>query len=164
MKKLKSIKVSMSDGTEKVIVYRPIEEIPTSHLICDKECPYGKCCSELPDPRNMEDEELSFTDFCNDLGAEDGSDSELTSMVPKDGSLEELFRGYPNVLQKIIGKKKLVYLNDVIDKCCPDICDYYNKEHTDCTLENKMCFLRGLFVGPVVTLEDNKPEDRETKE
>ena len=112
----------------------------------------------------MEDEELSFTDFCNDLGAEDGSDSELTSMVPKDGSLEELFRGYPNVLQKIIGKKKLVYLNDVIDKCCPDICDYYNKEHTDCTLENKMCFLRGLFVGSVVTLEDNKPEDKETKE
>ncbi len=54
----------------------------------------------------------------------------------------------------------MVYLDEVIDKCCPDICEYYNKEHSECTLENKMCILRGLFVGPV---KEDKPSKEETQ-
>lgn len=99
MKKLKTVKVPTSNG-EKVVVFRPIEEIPTSHLICDKECPYGKCCSFIPDPRDPGNEELSFIDFCNDLGANEGEDSDLTSMVPKEGTLEEIFKDQPDILQK----------------------------------------------------------------
>ena len=159
MKKLKTVKVPTSNG-EKVVVFRPIEDIPTSHLICDKECPYGKCCSFIPDPRDPGNEELSFIDFCNDLGANEGEDSDLTSMVPKEGTLEEIFKDQPDILQKIAGNKKLVYLDEVIDKCCPDICEYYNKEHSECTLENKMCILRGLFVGPV---KEDKPSKEETQ-
>lgn len=60
MKKLKTVKVPTSNG---VVVFRPIEEIPTSHLICDKECPYGKCCSFIPDPRDPGNEELSLSIF-----------------------------------------------------------------------------------------------------
>ena len=160
MKKLKTVKIPMSDGSEKVVAYRPIEKIPTSHLICDKECPYGKCCSFMPDPRDPGNQELSFTDFCNDLGGSGEEDDALSSMVPKEGTLEEVFKDQPDVLQKIIASRKLVYLDEVIDKCCPDICEYYNKVHSECSLENKMCFLRGLFVGPV---KEDKSLEEETQ-
>lgn len=158
MKKPKTVKIPMADGSNKQVILRPIEEIPTSHLICDKECPYGKCCAFIPDPRDPNNTELSFTDFCNDLGSNEGDDPELSSMVPKEGTVEELFKDQPNILQKIIGDKKLVYLNEVIDKCCPDICEYYNKDHSNCTLENKMCILRGLFVGP--EKEETIPQEK----
>ena len=88
MKKLKTVKVPTSNG-EKVVVFRPIEKIPTSHLICDKECPYGKCCSFIPDPRDPGNEELSFIDFCNDLGANEEEDSDLLQWFQKKALLRK---------------------------------------------------------------------------
>lgn len=155
MDKLKRIKVMTPKG-EKFIVYRPIDEIPTDGIICDVKCPYGEICGKLPDPRNPEDKDLCFIDFCNTLGEDEGDDEKISTMVPNDGEMENLFKDEKDILQFIIESNPVYKLSDIIDSCCPNICEYYNPDHTDCNIENKMCLIRGLFFKRKKGKKDNK--------
>lgn len=158
MDKIKRVKVLTPSG-DKFIIYRPLEEIPTDKLICDENCPYGKSCGKLPDPRDPDNEELSFTDFCNSLGENEGDSESLVSMVPAEGELENLFKDREDILQIILENNPVYSLTNIIDSCCPDMCESYDKSHSYCTLENKMCILRPLLCGAAKKFKKNKSEE-----
>lgn len=163
-KKLRRVKVMTPEG-EKYLMYRPISDIPKDCIICDSDCPYGKVCGELPDPRNPEDKDSCFTDFCNEIGEnneKNGEESiEMSTYIPCDGELENFFSDKENVLQIIIGKDPVFKLTDIIDSCCPSMCDYYDKSHQDCTFENKMCIFRPLFLGTNKLKKKNKKNEED---
>lgn len=151
-KKLKRVKVMTQKG-ERVLVFRPIKDIPTEQVICETECPYGKICDKIIDPRNPNNPDFKFTDFCGDLGEimEEESESEksknedLTEYVPVEGTIEENLYDFPDIFQTLIEKNPMVRISDVIDKCCSSWCDSYTKDHSNCNTKNKLCIMHDLF-------------------
>lgn len=155
MEKQKRVKIETEDGT-KYITYRPVESIPEKNTICNVYCRYSKICGRIPDPRNMDDEDSSYLEFCNSLGDNLGVEEDektnnkgtecLSAMIPIEGSLEELYKDRKDILQIIIGKDPIYKLSDIIDNCCPGICEFYSADHSDCSIDNGMCILRGLLL------------------
>lgn len=146
MNKLRRVSVETPNGT-RYIMYRPIGEIPTDSLICDTKCPYGEVCGKLPDPRFPDDKSYCYIDFCQSLGeGEDKKSSDLSSMVPAEGELENLFKDNKPILKTILDTDPIVRLKKVVDCCCPEMCDLYKKDHSECSLENRMCFFRPYFI------------------
>lgn len=156
MNKLKRVKVSTPDG-DKYIMFRPVIELPSDKLICVSDCPYGEICGKLPDPRDPQNKELCFADFCNSLGEGEGEDEELVGFVPVDGELEKVFLFDKDILKVMIKDENPMYrLSDIINKCCPGVCDLYSPDYEHCTIKNKMCLLRGLFIKESFKGNNNK--------
>lgn len=144
MDKLKRVKVDTPLGV-KYLTFSPVSEIPTDELICTKYCSYHEVCGKLPHPSDPTNEDLSFTDFCNDLGEKEG-DEDLALTFPCKGELENLFKDDKSILQIIVGKNPIYRLTDIIDSCCPGMCELYNKEHSKCTERNRMCIFSSLLI------------------
>ena len=152
--KLKRVKVITPKG-ERTLLYKPVNDIPTENVICETACPYGKLCEKLEDPRHPEDPNFRFTDFCGELGIkdiDDGVNSEendeeisLIEMVPVEGTIEKNLSDFPDIYQQLIAKDPVVKLSEIIEKFCSNWCDSYNKEHTNCKYENKLCMMHDLF-------------------
>jgi hypothetical protein len=53
----------------------------------------------------------------------------------------------------------MVPLNDFIDNVCPGFCSNYNKEHSNCNLENDFCICKDLFVKTIKPSYLNKKKD-----
>ena len=148
LRKEKTVKIKdKKTGKINSIPYRPVDlsKLNEKEILCFKECKYSKVCDKLPDPSNMEDNGRCFTDFCSSLGdkTEENNkgdksleDPSLCQMVPKEGSLEELFKDKEDILQLLIKKGTLININEFIDKVCPK-CKFS---------ENKMCLLRDIFL------------------
>lgn len=168
MNKLRKVVVDTPKG-KRFLTFRPIieteEEIQSKDgtivRACDAggACPYGKIvCENLKDPRNPDDPEVNFMDFCANVGeyfvtepGEEKSDVKTEDLsenyVPADGTLEENLFDIDNYYQTLIEKKRLVKISDVIDCFCPDTCPFYDKDHTQCTPTNEICTLLNLIHG-----------------
>ena len=147
IKKLKKCKVNTPKG-EIFLTFRPVSsDIPLDQLICDAECPYSKVCDKLPDPRNPEDKDLSFMDFCGNLGDEEETQA-LSDMVPVEGTIEEAFLSeFPDIFQILIDKNPVVKLKNIVDSFCSTWCDVYQSDYSMCCSENKACIMNDLFLG-----------------
>lgn len=145
MEKLKRVKVSTPKG-DRFITMRPVtDDLEEGEIFCDSICPYGgKVCQRFPDPRNPENSELTFCDFCSDLGEDEGKE-ELNSMVPLEGEIERAFPDFPDIVKVIEEEDPLVRVGDVIDSVCADGCDLYRSDHSECTSEYPLCILKGIL-------------------
>ena len=149
MKKFKTIKVTFEEENGKSrtesIVFKPVEIDTSRCIVCDK-CYYTKLCRYLPDPRYMNNKDYCFTDYCSDLSVDNnGSNTELCNMIPLEGELERVFKD-KNIFKNIIDSDPLYKLSELIDKACPGMCEFYNKDHSGCSVDNKLCIFRELFI------------------
>ena len=111
---------------------------------CDAICPYAEMCEIIKDPRCPENPDRGFMDFCGELNERE--DEKYLDLIPVKNTIEENLKDViGDTYQALIKKGKLVCINDVIDELCPGWCGNYNKEHSQCTSENKSCLLAGLF-------------------
>lgn len=156
-KKLKVVTVMTPKG-ERTLEYRPVTKA-IEGIICDTECPYGKICGKIRDPRDPDNPKLRFTNFCGDLG-EDAEDEEndMSEYVPVEGTIEKGLYDFPDIFQTLIKDDPVVKISDIIEKFCKDWCDSYNEEHTNCNSKNKLCMLHNLFMNNklIQELDDNK--------
>ena len=141
--KFSKIKVETPKGV-RYITYKPVPGVKADELVCETRCPYGKICDKLRDPRHPEDKNLCFMDFCGEFGSE--SPKGLSEMIPKEGSLEEVFSDFEDIFQTLIKENPMVRLSDIIEKVCSGWCDDHNEEHTNCVASNKSCLLHDLFL------------------
>ena len=165
IKKLKKCKVTTPKG-DRFLTFRPVSaDIPLDQLICDAECPYSKVCDKLPDPRNPEDKDLCFMDFCGNLGDEESS-QELGDMVPVDGTIEEALSDFPDIFQILIERNPVVRLKKIVDNFCSTWCDVYQSDYSMCCSENKSCIMNELFLGQkkLVDTLKNKEDIKEDAE
>ena len=122
---------------------------PDFNIACyDNECTYDQYYVVC----NNEDDE------CNGYHAEgEGEDEELVGFVPVDGELEKVFLFDKDILKVMIKDENPMYrLSDIINKCCPGVCDLYSPDYEHCTIKNKMCLLRGLFIKESFKGNNNK--------
>lgn len=149
-KKFKRVKVNTPKG-ERTLLFRPVNNLPpTEDVICESACPYGGVCDKLIDPRYPEDPNFKFTDFCGELeisadcsGGEDHNP--FADMVPVEGTIEKNLSDFPDIFQTLIKEDPVVKVSEIIEKFCSNWCDNYNKEHTNCKYENKLCMMHDLF-------------------
>lgn len=155
IKKIKSVEVKTPKGTFR-LQFRPGERFfnqtdDSEVSLCDLDCPYGKICAILPNPKYPDKPELRFCDFCGELGdiAETQEDKEIKYYCPMEGTIEnELGEVFPEILEIIKEKNPIFRLDTIIDRICPGMCGDYCKEHTFCGKKNALCILTDLFEGP----------------
>lgn len=164
---LKPIKVVLDTPTgTKELIFEPTiwteeEKKKAGGLACHGNCPYGcDLCMKIPCPLNYTEEDdpdigsrFSVADICGALG--DKNSKFLPSKYLKDeyryyrpapGTLEDNFPEFQEIYDSIYKDGKTFFsLGEVIDTVCPDTCDLYCKDHSRCTTENGMCFLKDLL-------------------
>lgn len=149
MTKFKTVKVSLKEVDGKVrtksIVFKPVEMEEGGKIVCDK-CYYSNICRYIPDPRNIGNKDYCFTDYCSDLSVDNsGNSTDLCNMIPLEGELEKLFTD-KSIFENIVSKDPIYRLSDLINKACPGMCEYYTEDHSNCSLNNKLCIFRELFI------------------
>ena len=147
MKKGKTIKVTdSSKGEEKK---RQFLFIPASsdesnnEPVCKTQCPYGiDKCSKMPDPRDPENPDKCFQDYCFDL-SEEGDN--YADYIPVRGTIEEGMRDV-NLFKPVIEKGSLVNIREVIHTMCNGVCDRYREDLGGCTSDNQFCILHDILA------------------
>lgn len=164
MKKLKTVRFSTPKG-ERSIQFRPVKVIPSDKVLCDEDCPYGKMCSFMRDPRDPENPKLTFNDFCGSLGEGEDEDSSLTEMVPVEGTVEQNLNDFEDIFQVLLKEEKYVKVSDLIKYHCSKFCDMHTEDRSQCTSSNKMCVLHDLYSGPkeVVNIPEENPEETKSE-
>jgi len=152
--KNKSVTVNVN-GKNFRFGFQPVTGLKPDELVCDAICPLNNLCDKMRDPRDMNDNEASFNDFCLAAGDKDKSAEDILN----DESIENLMPVMEDVAkfaeetdtdiyQDLIKANPLVKLGDVIDCMCgPDgyACSMYDPEHTNCTSKNGLCVLKSMF-------------------
>jgi hypothetical protein len=161
--KFKRVKVVTEKG-DRFITFKPVDlKDNLEELVCEKNCPYSKICDKIPDPRNMNDKNLKFLDFCGE--AEDERDNtSLGNMVPLEGTVEEFFKDYPDIFQILIKNNTMVGIKDIIHRVCSGWCENYNKEMTNCKSTNSICWLQDLFINHISNEDNDKQGENINKE
>ena len=149
VEKLRNVKIDTEKG-ERILQFRPVESLPDGRRWdCDTVCPYGgKICRRLIDPRNPNDPNSDFMNFCSDLGEDENADPKdkvLQTYIPVKGTLEENLYDIGNFYKTLIEKNGFVRITDVIDGVCSDTCPMWNKEHSKCSPSNGACILQDLL-------------------
>lgn len=143
MNRLIRVKVLTPKG-ERTLTYEPTSG---DTIVCLRGCVYKDVCDKIRDPRNPEDPDGAFTDFCsecaNDLDEE--TQRVLANCIPKPGTIEENLYDL-DIVQELIEKNPLVSVNKVIDSVCSGWCDSYNEKKSNCNARNGMCILRSIFI------------------
>ena len=106
--------------------------------------------------------EQEFTDFCGNVSVGEDTDKSL-DLIPVKGTVESNLKDLipVDVFQKIIEKGRLIPVKDFIDSACSEWCDYYNKDYSNCTMNNASCMLQNLFMKRNITkVEDPQEEDK----
>ena len=147
MDKLRKIKIETPNGV-RYLTFRPVVKLPEeTKLACDSVCPIGgKICRKLRDPRNPEDKDSCFMDFCSNLG--EGDDKEngiLMQYRPENGTVEENLYDIDNVYDVLIKNNGYVKITEVIDSVCKDTCPMWCADHSKCNVSNNMCLLQDLL-------------------
>lgn len=147
MKKGKTFKVvDSSTGEEKKRQFLFVPAVPddsNSEPVCKTQCPYGiDKCSRMPDPRDPENPEKCFQDYCFDL-SEEGDN--FADYIPVRGTIEEGMRDV-NMFKPIIERGSLVDIREVIHTLCPGMCDRYCKDLRGCTSDVQDCMLHDILV------------------
>lgn len=151
---------------KKRILYTKTED---SGLVCN-DCPYNRVCKLIKDPRNPEDPEKTYVDFCAGLELKDftpepeeSSEDSITMYHPVKGAIEDgLGKDYPDIIKTVIDSDPRVYVSDIIEEVCKGWCDEYTPERTHCNCNNMSCILRSLFLS--VKKETEKPNEGSTAE
>lgn len=184
MSKIKTLKVKTELGEFPLTV--STVNTPEDTLVCESRCPYGPCknnqgkplCELIPDPLHLNDKDLSFKDYCGELGryvAGTGNDSEgedelediLENTVPIEGSVEKLMlaMGQDDVYQQLIEKKHLVSVDKVIDCVCADgFCESFDESHKNCHSGNQFCLLKSILYKKVEELPEEVESETENQE
>ncbi len=153
-KKIRTVEVPVNG---KIFKFRftPVgSDVNPEDLLCEK-CPLYDICDKVRDPRDLNNEDLNFNDFCLSGGKRDDTADDLLNdeymgdFLP---SIEDFLK-YTEEVNKDVYKQllethPLVDLNKVIDCVCgPDgyACSFYNPEHSECTSKNGLCILKSLF-------------------
>lgn len=116
-------------------------------------CPLCDFCDLISDPKNPDNKERSFQDFCIETGDQTPEDmfseGKFENLVPEISDVLKFANDFnQNIYKQMLQKDRYVRLGDVIDSFCgPDgyTCPVYNKDHTNCSSENGLCVLRKLF-------------------
>lgn len=162
IKKLINVPVETPKGKRLVKFFQFSGDDTEGARPCEDFCPYADICDKIPDPRDPENKERSFLDFCGELA--ENEDEKLIDVIPCENSIESsLSDVVGDIYQTLIEKKQLVSVGEAIDKICPGWCDSYDKEHSACKVTNKSCILSNLFSGKKVEEEEEK-ENKETNE
>ena len=174
--KIKNVKVQTPQG-EKIVAMIPVtvdtspEATSLNDTLCGSCCPYCRICTLLRDPRDPENPNLSLNDWCNDLGfvkdEEKGiiETTEFVSMMPAEGSIERLYPEDSDSFKQLLSANPSISLKTLIDDTCPGFCGMYNKEHSNCTLDNEFCVFRNVLTKRQDTVFLNKKEEiKETQE
>jgi hypothetical protein len=154
-RKIERVEVKLKNGETRTLeYYQPniaeTDENGNLKFICDGGCAYFNICAKLRDPRDPDDKDLCFIDFCQDLGTDsDGNRTDFSNMCPVDGTIESNL-GDQDIFQDIIKTNPFVRVTDVIEKVCKGedgvpFCPGYNEKHTNCVYSNDMCILKSLF-------------------
>lgn len=130
----------------------PDDENNPEELFCNT-CPLHGFCNLIPDPRDPENKEVTFMDFCGATGdqsiSETLSSDKYENLLPVVSDVIEYTKVLgSDVYQKIIEKDPYVKLSEVIDCMCGEggyPCPMYNKEHSNCSSSNLVCVLKNLF-------------------
>lgn len=153
VKRLKSITVDTPSG-KKTITMVPVlvnfdeDKIAITDTFCSTCCPYGSICGKLKDPRDPNNGK-TLTDWCNEISFTDDSlenTNDYAIMHPMEGEIERLYDEESSPFKQLLQLNPVVNLNTFIDNVCPGFCDKYNKDHSNCGLDNDFCICRGLFV------------------
>ena len=162
IKKLINVPVETPKGKRLVKFFQFSGDDTEGARPCEDFCPYADICDKIPDPRDPENKERSFLDFCGELA--ENEDEKLIDVIPCENSIESsLSDVVGDIYQTLIDKKHLVSVGEAIDKICPGWCDSYDKEHSACKVTNKSCILSNLFSGKKVEEAEEK-ENKETNE
>ncbi len=158
IKKLINVPVETPKGKRNVKFFQFSGEDTEGARPCEQFCPYAEYCDQIPDPRDPENKERSFLDFCGELS--ENEDEKYIDVIPCENSIESsLSDVVGDVFQTLINKKHLVSVDKAIDKICPGWCDSYDQEHSACRVTNKSCMLTNLFAEM-----KNKEEKEEAKD
>jgi len=141
---MRTIKVKGKTG-EFSFTYKPTPpDEEDGKLLCDLYCPYNKICDKLRDPRDIDDPDRNFSDFCAELGQTEDENKDLLDFVPV--NLEESFKNFPDIFSQIIDKDPVVRLKKVIKCVCSGWCSDFDESFSKCKYENKSCILHELFI------------------
>lgn len=150
MEKYIRVKIETKNGGTRFLTYKPVPVSEATTLICETDCPYKDVCDKIRDPRNPENEDLRFLDFCSDLGMteEDRAkgNTKGADYVPVEGTIETELGDLQDIFQDIIKSDPVVKTSDVIDSICPGWCDDYCPDHKNCSAKNNTCILKNLFM------------------
>ena len=161
IKKLINVPVETPKGKKDVKFYQLTGDDTEGARACEKLCPYAEVCDKIPDPRDPQNKERSFLDFCGELS--ESEDEKFIDVIPCENSIENsLSDVIGDMYQKLIERNHLVSVGKAIDKICPGWCDSYDKEHSACKVTNKSCMLKNLFSKDVKEEEETKEEPKKT--
>ena len=126
--------------------------IELSETLCASCCPYVSVCDKLADPRNPEDKNKRLIDWCNESSFTDSTmttTTDIAMMHPMAGEVEKLYEEDSEPFKQLTEQNPMIRLNDFIDTVCPGFCAHYNKDHTECRLDNDFCICKDLFMRTV---------------
>ena len=161
--KLVRIKVQTPKGERTLLFTRYDLPETDGKIPCTNICPYKDICEEIPHPEYPNDPAFEFTDFCGNVSVGEETDKSL-DLIPVKGTVESNLKDLipQDVFQRIIEKGRLVPVKDFIDNACSEWCDYYNKDYSNCTMNNASCMLQNLFMKRKITKVE-EPQETETK-
>ena len=157
----KRVKVNTPKGA-RYLSFAPAKNLSEELFICQSNCPYGmEVCKSLRHPEHPDDPDLSFLDFCSNLGSlkEDaaeydpkvsdnfvGGSEDLIIYYPTEGTIERNLSDCDlgDAFQKLIADGYHVKLGKVIDTVCKNVCPMYNPEHSGCNMRSELCLLHDL--------------------
>lgn len=159
MSKYKVVRFMTPKG-ERKLQFKPVDAEP-GKLICDMEgvCAYEAICSSLlPDPRDPDNKDVTFNDFCASLGTEEDGETDLYQMAPVEGTIEQNLSDFPDIIGAMLSDDPLIRLSTFIHGACADSCDYYKPDLSGCTAKNKMCLINGVLAEQKNMLMKKKEE------
>jgi hypothetical protein len=134
------------------------DESNNNEPVCKTQCPYGvDRCSRMPDPRDPENSDRCFQDYCFDLSEE--SDS-FADYIPVKGTIEEGMRDV-NLFKPIIDRGSLVDIREVIHTMCKDVCDRYKEDLGGCTPNNQFCILHDILAKRDINMDSIESQDED---
>lgn len=151
MGKNKLITVKTPFGDRRILYTQNGDSTEKNVLVC-RECSYNKVCKFIRDPRDPENKEKTFIDFCSSIQEDDmenlpPEEDSISTYFPERGAIEDaLGKDFPDILKTVIDENPRVYVEDVIEEVCKGWCDDYTPERTNCNCNNMSCILRSLFL------------------
>lgn len=140
------VKVDTPKGTRD-LVYRQIskKEIDDSgtNFICEKFCPIGlERCLTLRHPKEFNNPELCFMDFCTSLSE---GDEDFSTCVPVEETINDVLVDLDNYFETYITKNGFIRVKTLIDKACNGSCSMYTPDHSKCNPTNALCLLQDVL-------------------